>query len=300
MNDKIRQLQELYQSGGAAEIGRGVLSWIWTSRSSKWGRKKVTLALGGDTVWDQDWDILCVLDGCRSDLFEEVVGDSDTITSIGSTSRTWVSRTFNSCPKPERVGYVTGNPFWTEIDTKELGYFHVESVAETKHGIETVSPDVLAEHAINVWRRRESLGVDRLILHFMQPHAPFRSEPLWFKQAIGEDSWSANVWKRLQDGEFTEGEVWEAYKDNLIWVLEDGVRLLLSNCDGSIGMTADHGNAMGEWGFYGHSLGCPVSTVREVPWKTVSGSDNETIQPDLKEAISSIDTEGQLEALGYK
>lgn len=300
MNNELRRIRELYRSGGVAGVGRGIFSWIATSRVSKWGRKKVTIALGGDTVWGRDWDVLCVLDGCRADLFEEVTGDSDSMSSIGATSRTWVSRTFNACKQPGTVGYITGNPFWTEIDTGELGYFHIENVAETEHGIETVPPDVLAEHAIDVWRRRETLGVDQLIVHFMQPHAPFRSQSEWFRQTIGEDSWSANVWKRLRDGEFSEAELWEAYRDNLEWVLNDGIKPLQSNLDGTIAMTADHGNAMGEWGFYGHPLGCPVSAVREVPWKTVTGSDKGTIQPKSKKAISSVDNEGQLEALGYK
>jgi hypothetical protein len=134
----------------------------------------------------------------------------------------------------------------------------------------------------------------------MQPHAPFRSKPDWFKRAIGEDSWSANVWKRLQHGKFTHEEVWEAYVDNLNWVIEDGIDPLQENCGGTIALTADHGNAMGEWGFYGHPLGCPVSTVREVPWKTINGRDKETIHRKMKEAVKSSNVEEQLGALGYK
>lgn len=300
MNNIVRRIQELYRSGGVAKVGSGIFSWIATSQASKWSRKKATLALGGDVVWNRDWDILCVLDACRADLFEEVVDESGTISSVGATSRTWVSRTFESCEHPGRTAYITGNPFWTEVNTDDLGYFHIEGTSETEYGIETVPPAVLAEHTIDVWRRRETLGVDRLIVHFMQPHAPFRSKPEWFRRAIGEDSWSAHIWKRLRDGEFTEDEVWEAYRDNLRWVLEDGVRPLQSNCEGLIAMTADHGNAMGEWGFYGHPLGCPVSAVREVPWKTTTGHDEGTIQPESKEARESVDIERQLEALGYK
>lgn len=138
------------------------------------------------------------------------------------------------------------------------------------------------------------------IVHFMQPHASFRSEPAWFERAIGEDSWSANVWKRLRNGEFTEREVWEAYADNLRWVLEDGISPLQSNCDGTIALTADHGNAMGEWGFYGHPLGCPINAVRTVPWKTIDGTDEGTLRPDRKPATDSVDITEHLEALGYR
>jgi hypothetical protein len=249
---------------------------------------------------EKDWDILCVLDGCRSDLFEEIVGDSESITSVGSTSRTWVSRTFESCESPGHVGYITGNPFYTQVETNELGYFHAQNVEKTQYGVETVPPEKLAERAIDVWRRREDLDLDRLIIHFMQPHAPFRTRPEWFEKVIGESSWSANVWKRLGSGEFPEKEVWEAYGDNLSWVMEDGVSSIISNCDGQIAMTADHGNAKGEWGFYGHPLGCPVSAVRQVPWKTVKGTDEMSIQPKTKSASERVDLDDQLHALGYK
>jgi hypothetical protein len=57
---------------------------------------------------------------------------------------------------------------------------------------------------------------------------------------------------------------------------------------------------MGEWGVYGHPLGCPISVVRKVPWEERTGTDRETIQPDRKAPTGSIDIQSQLEALGYK
>jgi hypothetical protein len=79
--------------------------------AGKFGRKQVTRTLGGESIWNREWDVLCVLDACRADLFEEIVGDSETTTSVGATSRTWVSRTFDACERPDSVGYITGNPF---------------------------------------------------------------------------------------------------------------------------------------------------------------------------------------------
>jgi len=134
-----------------------------------------------------------VLDACRADLFAEVVDDSERMTSVGSTSRTWLSRTFGAHSELDNIGYITGNPFWTEIEHDEVGYFHVQNIEMTDHVIETVPPTVLTERAVEVWRRRSELEINKLVIHFMQPHTPFRSEPGWFEQAIGEDSWSANV-----------------------------------------------------------------------------------------------------------
>lgn len=300
MNDELHRLRELYSSGGTSAVIKGLFRYIWTSPTVKRGRAIPTKILGGESVWGREWDVLCVLDGCRTDLFREIYGESDQISSVGSTSRTWINRTFSSCESPEHVGYITGNPFYFDINTDSLGYFHVQSTEQTEQEIETAHPLKLSEHAISVWRRREELSIDKLVIHFMQPHAPFRSKPEWFTRAVGEDSWSADIWKRLEQGEFTKEEVWNAYADNLKWVLRDGIKPLQKNCDGTIAMTADHGNAMGEWGFYGHPRGCPISEVRKVPWQTVEGEDKNTTQPETEISVDSVNIENQLRALGYK
>jgi hypothetical protein len=221
------------------------------------------------------------------------------MTSVATTSRTWIKRTFNS-ENLDNVGYITANPFWTEANTDELGYFHVEEVVETDDGIETVPPRTLAEHAIDVWRRRKDVGIDRLIVHFMQPHTPFRSRPEWFENAIGENGWSGNFWRWFRDGQFEGDDVWSAYRDNLEWVIDDAVNPMQQNIEGQIALSADHGNLLGEWGIYGHPVGCPIPAVRKIPWKTVEGVDRGTIQPDQVSPSDTIDTESQLEALGYK
>jgi len=52
--------------------------------------------------------------------------------------------------------------------------------------------------------------------------------------------------------------------------------------------------------FMDHPLGCPVSAVRQVPWKTVKGTDEMSIQPKTKSASERVDLDDQLHALGYK
>lgn len=267
--------------------------------------QKSLCALGrfidGEPIWERDWDILCVLDGCRVDTFRGVFDDTaDEMVSVASTSQTWLPRTFDGRDL-ESVGYVTGNPFATQLQPSRFAEFHIEPVTETEHGIETVPPRPLTDRAIDVWRRREELGVEKLIVHFMQPHIPFRSRPEWFSKFRESDVWGSKVWKQIPNSSLSKEEVFEACRDNLEWVLgPGGVETLQENCDGTIALTADHGNAAGEFGLYGHPEGAPIPQVRHVPWATVDGVDERTREPVVEERAESVDVENQLEALGYR
>ena len=82
--------------------------------------KRVGQYCSGTYVWEKDWDVLCLLDGCRVDVMNEALTDNthsflpetgSKLRSVGTMSPEWLGRTF----KPEfhdkmaRTGYVTGN-----------------------------------------------------------------------------------------------------------------------------------------------------------------------------------------------
>lgn len=81
----------------------------------------------------------------------------------------------------------------------------------------------------------------------------------------------------------------------------ESVELLLENIDAERAIiTADHGNAFGEWGYYRHPEGCPIPAVRNVPWIVTSARDQKTHEPeeyDTDEVV--LDVKEHLEALGY-
>lgn len=249
------------------------------------------------SIWDREWDMVCILDGCRVDTFHEVHGPHDSIRSIASTSETWLPRTFDG--HESGVGLITGNPYTPQLDLDRFSCVHVEPPTETELGVETVNPDTLTRYAIDVWRRRETLGLDRLVVHFMQPHVPFRSRPEWFEGYTGTDTWGSAEWQSLATGTVDREAWFTAYRDNLEWVLTEGVEPLLQNADATVAITADHGNAAGEWGFYGHPRGCPVSAVRRVPWDTIEASDEETLDGVAPSRDVPADVEHHLAALGY-
>jgi len=94
-----------------------------------------------------------------------------------------------------------------------------------------------------------------------------------------------------------------AYHDNLRFVL-DQVAVLLNNFDAeNVVITADHGEAFGEMGFYRHPVACPLPIVRKVPWVETSATDTETVDPsapDPEAADTTSSVDERLEQLGYR
>jgi hypothetical protein len=295
-------------------------------------------------IWERDWDVCCLLDGCRADLLAEVApdypflsADAETIWSVGSQSAEWMAETFDAAHAAEmrRTAYVTGNPFSAQagdqlpatdtdplpLETDDFGLLSEAWREDWTDGeISTIPPEPLTDAAIAVWRERDRLGIDRVLVHYMQPHTPFRSRPDWFLGTadiedwgsladVGEETLAAedeleeldaetlelleafdtgadvgrDPWTRLRDGELDREPFWAAYRDNLEWVLDDVARLL-ENCDGTVALTSDHGNAAGEFGVWSHPPGVHLPALREVPWVTVPGEDRGTATPDLPAA----------------
>lgn len=292
----IKRLYMLYGEGGMQEVRRGIFDYLRRNTLCQIGPK-----LPSESVWNRKWDILCVLDGCRLDTFRNTIDeDCDRLRSVGSTSQTWIPRTFDSHDVSE-VAYVTGNPYSMKTDTTAFDHYHEFGVTEIE-GIETVPPEELTDYAIRIWRKRDELGFNELIVHYMQPHVPFRARPEWFEEWLDTDTWGSSTWRRLRTDEISRNEFFAAYRDNLEWVWQDGVTRLSENCDGKIAVTADHGNAAGELGFYAHPRGAPVPSVRHVPWKTLSGNDTGAITPDVsvEDNHNERDVEESSKALGYR
>lgn len=257
--------------------------------------------LPGTPIWDFDWDVCCILDGCRVDSLRNTYPDARSYWSVASSSPGWVDQTFSDRDLSS-VGYVTANPFSERADPDRFGFFRQEIVDQTEYGIETVTPERLATVAGRVWGNRESHGINKLIVHFMQPHVPFRAEPGWFTRFTDSQTWGSTRWDDV--GRSVDRSDWfDAYVDNLQWALAKGVQPLAECVDGTIGVTADHGNAAGGWGIYGHPRGVVVPSVRKVPWVTINAKQTQHTGIDNPLSESQFDTverDAQLEALGYK
>ncbi|AFO57944.1 MULTISPECIES: hypothetical protein [unclassified Natrinema] len=313
-------------------------------------------------IWEREWDVCCVLDGCRLDLMREAAAAGHetlpshdavgSLWSVGSQSAEWMDRTFAPEHREEmaRTAYVTGNPFSSQscehilvtsddvlpLTADDFGVFH-EAWRDgwVDDDISTIPPEPLTDAAIAIWRHRRQLDIDRIVVHYMQPHAPFRSQPGWFFGSADIEHWGQftdgdddddvdlealdpaerealealadaeddadetdsmnDPWLRLRDGDLSYEAVWAAYRDNLEWVLDDLTRLL-ANCDGRVAMTSDHGNAIGEFGVWSHPPGTPVPALRRVPWAVREGRDRGTCDPALPTGLRQRGADGTEQA----
>jgi len=104
----------------------------------------------------------------------------------------------------------------------------------------------------------------------------------------------------LRDGGKVD-TVWNAYLTELHSALTS-IERLLNNFDAEkVVITADHGEAFGEWNVYGHMSGSIHPYVRKVPWVRTSAADNRIHTPEQQgeQDVSEEKLKSQLEALGY-
>ncbi|WP_135828376.1 sulfatase-like hydrolase/transferase [Halorussus halobius] len=295
-------VQELWQ-GGLGVLGRHVYNY-------------------GTHVYERDWDVLLVLDTCRPDVLAEVADDydfladydpeADVLNSVGSRSPEWIDKTFDpeSAAGPELAdtAYVSANPHTRDVPEFEELYLLDEV---WKYGwnpdFGTVPPENVTDRAIDVHRTHDP---EHLIVHFMQPHSPYRSlvqdHPDWFSLDVGLDNPEQRpemvIWERLRTNRISRAELWAAYRDNLRWVL-DSVEELLRNMDAdNVVITSDHGEAFGEWWYYGHTSTAPIPVLKRVPWAETTATDTGEYEPELDAASVRVDddeVEDKLRNLGY-
>jgi hypothetical protein len=270
----------------------------------------------GVNIYKREWDALLILDGCRIDALRDVAPEYDFLNqpgihrSPGSTSYEWMERTFTDEYAEKIAGtvHVTANPF-TDQYLRPAQFAVLDEVWRDAWDDETgiVPPRAVTDQAIRAGRERVGPD-DRLLVHYMQPHFPSIPRPLGSSASL--DEWRDGremAWQRLRRGILDESEVWHSYIANLRYVLDE-VALLLDNLDAErVVITADHGNAKGEFGVYGHP-NVPLEVLRKVPWFTTHATDRRTHEPDRGEREEATATEKseasspvseRLRALGY-
>jgi hypothetical protein len=270
---------------------------------------------GGEAIFSRDWDLLIILDACRFDLLSELVGadeysfltDIDTLRSLDSTTKAWMARNFTGDHRMEmqRTSYVCGNPFSVdELNAAEFALLDEVWRYGWDDELGTLPPRAITDRTIAAGRGGNP---DRIIAHYMQPHNPFigGASPKQQKSITkwGEES-TPDIWRQLEDKKVEPAQVWEDYRATLDYVLEE-VELLLENIDAErVVISSDHGNAIGEWGIYGHPPHLPFECLRTVPWVRTTATDSNTHTPTTERKQPATGNETQvadrLNALGYR
>jgi hypothetical protein len=279
-----------------------------------WFHQKFSDCTGVD-VFEEDWDTLIILDGCRYDTFAElndISGELESRQSQGSTSWEFMEANFHGRELYDTV-YITANPHIYRLDE---GIFHdiVDLLDQWDETTQTIPPAEVVAAAREV---TEQYPEKRYIFHFMQPHYPFLGETGQTLDHRGHEKDvdsphldQPNVWDVLQWGKnptVTEQKVWKAYRENLELVLED-VEELLNIVSGRTVITADHGNLIGDRlspipvRGYGHPGGLRAPELVTVPWHIIDTEPRREItaeRPSEPQHRDEDDVVDQLAALGY-
>lgn len=285
----------------------------------------------GTNIFERKWDVLIILDACRVDALREVsseydfILDTNSIWSVGSSSPEWIANTFERkwLDKIKRTGYISANgyvkrilsdrifppdhntvplsmPKWNIVNIDDLVF--IDHVWKYGHDDElgNVDPETVTDSAIYHYRTHNP---EKMIVHYQQPHTPYMGRAKEENRPLMEIEKIPFI--KLKEGADFE-EVWELYKDNLRLALNE-VEVLLNNIDYKRAViTADHGDAFGEWSFYSHIGGFLHPSVRKVPWvetRRLDGCDEafyrETVALDQFRSSETISAQDQLRHLGY-
>jgi hypothetical protein len=291
----------------------------------------------GTNIFERDWDVLIVLDTCRVDALRKMkkefdfIKSVDRILSVGSQSAEWMLNTFTNDYKKEikDTVLVSGNiwsyrilrerlhehtdqsahPYlncskyadWDVV--REDDFLHVDQSWQLKdtygslHQEGYAAPHIFTDRAIHLGRRYD---FDRPIVHYSLPHLPY------IAMALAEDRSLYDYEKDFKPSlkkDTSLQKVRESYHENLRLVLKYVERLLHNIEADDVVITADHGEAFGEWGFYKHPFGLPHPSTKVVPWCETTAVDNNTYETRYPSpqpnALTESDKQEHLRDLGY-
>jgi len=225
--------------------------------------------------------MIVILDACRFDFFEEVndiKGNLRCVQSRGSSTPEWLKNTWIDFY--DKVAYVTANPYVNDKPNDRgwngAEHFpHIEKVWDWGWTEVKGVPTVPAENVNKGVKKVVEMGYKKIIAHYMQPHPPYIGKITLPIETFVHARFKA---KGVKNAPVDKLRYWNvdietlrlAYKYNLEYVLEKGVKPLLSEfSDFKIIVTADHGELLGEYSNFGHPDGVIVPELRHVPFLEV-------------------------------
>lgn len=107
----------------------------------------------------------------------------------------------------------------------------------------------------------------RKLFWYMQPHIPFLDSDI-SKSKMNRGG--ENEWDKLRDGKVSLDKFISHYDRNIEYARSNALNAAEEIFNGRTVITSDHGNFLGESGFYGHTKGGSEKPVRKVPLEVVS------------------------------
>jgi hypothetical protein len=270
---------------------------------------------------NEDWDNLFILDACRYDIFEEINPFDEKVDYriLQSSNSPEFCDAYISGNKYHDTIYVTANPFGIRVDNKS--FYRKYSTIDENGNDPNVNwaPEAVYQLALESYRSNLD---KRLMVHFMQPHAPyFGDKAAQLRESIKEEGYQFWAWNEklsqenkdrddvithllsaAQRGVITPDELIEVYTENLEIILEY-IQKLVDEVDGKTVITSDHGEML-RWKI-GHGREIYTEELRKVPWLVLPDDDGNRREitaetPSGSQEVVDSEIDNQLRALGYK
>lgn len=260
-------------------------------------------------------------------------GKLNKVVSKGSHSREFIDANFRGGSFHDTV-YVTANAKAWDVDDSTFynmirTYGQEQRNRDDQSRYRAYSPEVVYDIACSAYEQHQD---KRLIVHFMQPHAPYFGtnamklrEELRYKYDIAFNAWDSKEKINESEEEFkyllkvakkkdyiSAQELYDVYIENLEYVFTY-VKRLLDKLEGKTVITADHGELLGftqnrligltNINRYEHPKGVHIPELCFVPWLIIESDKRRKIMahdPIETGDITQEQVDEQLEALGYK
>lgn len=229
-----------------------------------------------DLLKRRPWRTLIVPDATRADMAGLVERGISTVRSLQCPTWKWCKEFWERFDFPQV--WLTANPepslTWRKVgfpdfvEMRGLWRHYWEEIGDPPLG--TVPPESVNAAVLDYVE--EHGQPDRMVVFYLQPHAPYIAEPRLpvcagniAQGPTGKVGWA--IADALAAGKFTWKELRASYLANLrmVWAYAERLAQAL---DGLSVITSDHGESLGECGEYGHA-GAHWNGLRWVPWKEV-------------------------------
>lgn len=256
-------------------------------------------------VMNEDWQYLVILDACRYDMFSQCCqpflnGILERRRSPATFTIQWLARTFTDYY--DDISYISSVGWCRNHHMEQKGYMfdgrkHFNQVIY----IPDNDLDKITDTAVKMAMRHPK---QRYIVHYMCPHAPYHSvetnnsniqvphitknmKTIWQMKMLATNILmktlgNTAIWrikKRFGLPAYSMEAAWrqvgangvrEAYADELILGLKHVKKLSLRLPPGKMVISADHGELLGEKGYWGHGIPKPpLPALTDVPWLEV-------------------------------
>lgn len=329
MIDILSRTLSTYRDEGTITFSQKMISFVYqrtpqTIYNQYWNARYGS----GVSILENSWDNLLLLDAARYDEFVRVApfdeNSIDRRITLGSKTPEFLERTFNNMKLHDTV-YITANPQPLKYQFESgTDIFHdmISLLDEWDPETQTIKPEIVREAALEA---SESYPTKRLLIHFLQPHAPFLGPTAAaIRHRTGKTIGGLNPGREYTDAEskdiqtasyrdiLNEGvdrkEIRTAYRETLALVIQE-CEQLVNDLSGKTVITSDHGELLGErvlpFGSqrWEHPRGVRTAELCVVPWIEFDNGSRKQVKaepPKGHEPTNEEIVENRLRSLGYK